>query len=124
MPRKTSKAPKRSSTAVVVKEVKRPKRGRASAVERGLVARLEHLRKEARQVTDAYLSNLESDVATLVDFLEGASEISAGSRPKTRTMRNWTAVLDGLDLKPRKGRRRDLRRIDAAVREMMKTAFE
>jgi hypothetical protein len=39
-------------------------------------------------------------------------------------MDEWMKILDGLKLKPHKGRRKDLRRIDDAIRSMMRSAFE
>jgi hypothetical protein len=39
-------------------------------------------------------------------------------------MKTWLAVLDNTRVKPRKGRRKDLKRVGKTVRKLMTTAFE
>lgn len=94
------------------------------ALQDELVARLDHLRSEIREICDAYVENLDAEIATLADFLEGSSEVRTPGDRKARTMKTWLAVLDNTRVKPRKGRRKDLKRVGKTVRKLMTTAFE
>jgi hypothetical protein len=124
----TDSKKKRGTQAIVIKEKppvsKQEGRQAYHAMQKDLVSRLDHVRVEARQVCEAYLSNLDADITTLTDFLDGSSEVRTPADRKASTMRTWVATLDGIDVKPGKGRRKDLRRIDDAVKVMMKSAFE
>ena len=94
------------------------------SLQRELIARLDHLRVEARQICESYLANFDSDVSTLADFLDGSSEVRKPRDMKAATMEEWAKILDRLSVKPNKGRRKDLGRIDRAVRSLMQSAFE
>lgn len=124
----TGERKKRGTEGIVIREKpptsKQEGRQAYNALQKDLVSRLEHVRVEARHICDAYLSNLDADITTLVDFLDGSSEVRTPADVKAETMKTWAATLDGIDVKPKKGRRKDLRRIDDAVRVLMKTAFE
>jgi len=111
--------------AVVIRE-KGPKQSPEAhqALQRDLTLRLNHLKAEAREACEAYLANVDSDVATLVEFLNGFSEVRKPKRAKALTMDAWTKTLDDTRVKPHKGRTKDLRRIDRAIRRMMETAFK
>jgi hypothetical protein len=113
---------------VVIRE-KKP--GRASrkretynALQRDLILRLNHLKAEARESCEACLANIDSDVSTLVEFLDGSLEVRKPRDVKAGTMDAWMKTLDRTRVKPHKGRTKDLRRIERAIRSMMETAFE
>ena len=99
-------------------------RGSYEALQQNLVTRLYHLQTEAQQVCESYLGNLDSDITTLTDFLDGSSEVRKSRDAKGKTLEAWDRILDGLKLKTSKGRRKDLRKIDQAIRAMMESAFE
>jgi site-specific recombinase XerC len=89
-----------------------------------LLAQLQHLRTETKEISRLYVANLQRDIVQLIDFL---TEQQAA---KTRNARNLDPVfvqmkerLDGINLKPEKGRRKDLRRIEDLVRSLRKIAF-
>jgi hypothetical protein len=115
-------------------EEKRPKKakekaknrakGSYDALQRDLVARLYHLQSEAQQLCETYLANLDSDITTLTDFLDGSSEVHKSKDAKAKTLEAWDRILDRVKLKPAKGRRKDLRKIDRAIKAMMESAFE
>lgn len=121
-------AGRHATDGVVIKEKppRSDKRNSESYVaeQRELVTRLNHLKTEARAVCESYLANFESDVSTLVEFLDGSSRVRKPRDMKAATMEEWVKILDNVSLKPHKGRRKDLRRIDRAVRAMMQSAFE
>ena len=90
-----------------------------------LLSQLQHLRTEAREISRLYVANLQRDIVQLIEFL---NEKQAPA--KTRSSRTADPVLvqlkeqiDSLNLKPEKGRRKDLRRIEDTVRAMRKVAF-
>ena len=73
-----------------------------------------------------YLANLQRDIVQLIDFLnEGQNH--AGRRKSSRAANliflHMRKTLDAITVKPEKGRRKDLRRIEQAVRSMRKIAF-
>ena len=89
-----------------------------------LLAQLEHLRMEAKEISRLYVANLQRDIVQLIDFL------NEKEAPKTKSTRKIDPVflqmkekLDSINLKPEKGRRKDLRRIEDTVRALRKLAF-
>ena len=89
-----------------------------------LLAQLQHLRTETREISRLYVANLQRDIVQLIDFL------TEKDAPKSRNGRKVDPVflqlkeeLDAINVKPEKGRRKDLRRIEDAVRSMRKIAL-
>ena len=89
-----------------------------------LLAQLQHLRTETKEISRLYVANLQRDIVQLIDFL------NERPAPKTRSPRKMDPIflqmkekLDSINLKPEKGRRKDLRRIEDLVRSMRKIAF-
>ena len=89
-----------------------------------LLAQLQHLRTEIKEISRLYVANLQRDIVQLIDFL------NEQPAPKTRSVRKIDPIflqmkekLDSINLKPEKGRRKDLRRIEDAVRSMRKIAL-
>ena len=120
--------PDRGTEGVVIRE-KQPDRGKRKKeaqleLQRDLTLSLNHLRAEARQACEAYLANVDSDVSTLVEFLNDSSEVKKPRDRKAATLKGWMKTLEAMAIKPHKGRPRDLRRINRAIRSMMETAFE
>ncbi len=116
----------RATEAIVVRE-RIPRQGSRDSyksLQRELVARLDHLRSEVREICDAYVENIDAEITTLANFLEGSTEVRSPEDRKARTLKKWITVLDEMRIKPRKGRRKDLKRVDEAVRKLMNTAFE
>lgn len=83
-----------------------------------LLAGLQHLRSEAKEISRMHAANLQRDIVQLIDFI---------SKPPNRQTRSQYArmkkTLDQIHVRPEKGRRKDLRRIEQAVRSMIKLAF-
>ena len=93
-------------------------------VRKELLAQLQHLRTETKEIGRLYVANLQRDIVQLIDFL------NEKPAPRTKKARNVDPIflqmkdkLDGIVLKPEKGRRKDLRRIENVVRSMQKIAF-
>src|SRR4030095_7126359 len=89
-----------------------------------LLAQLQHLRMETKEISRLYVANLQRDIVQLIDYL------NEQPAPKTTSARKVDPIflqmkqkLDDINLKPEKGRRKDLRRIEDVVRSMRKIAF-
>ena len=89
-----------------------------------LLAQLQLLRTETREIGRLYVANLQRDIVQLIEFL------NEKPAPKTRSVRRVDPVflqmkerLDGVRLKPEKGRRKDLRKIENLVQSLRKIAF-
>src|SRR5437773_12498194 len=93
-------------------------------IRKELLVQLQHLRLEAKDISRIYVANLQRDIVQLIDFLsEGQSEPRKNSRALAATLTKMKGELDTLNVKPEKGRRKDLRRIERAVRSMRKFAL-
>jgi hypothetical protein len=72
------------------------------------------------------VANLQRDIVQLIEFLNESSQNRATnkiSRAQNLVISQMKETLDAMNLKPEKGRRKDLRRIERAVRAMKKIAF-
>ena len=95
-------------------------------VRKELLAQLQHLRTEAKEISRLYVANLQRDIVQLIDFLNESQNQPAkskNSRADNAVFSLMKETLDEINLKPEKGRRKDLRRIEQAVRSMRKIAF-
>ena len=89
-----------------------------------LLAQLQHLRTEAKEISRLYVANLQRDIVQLIDFLnENQSGAAKKSRAANPVFVQMKETLDTINVKPEKGRRKDLRRIEQAVRSMRKIAL-
>lgn len=85
---------------------------------------LEHLRSEAKEISRLYVANLQRDVVQLIDFVDASDKQSPKLRRRLNaTLADMKQTMNALNVKPEKGRRKDLRRIEQAIRSMMKIAF-
>jgi hypothetical protein len=93
-------------------------------IKKELLAQLQHLRTEAKEISRLYAANLQRDIVQLIEFL---NENQSGTAKKSRTANpvlvQMKEMLDTINVKPEKGRRKDLRKIEQAVRAMRKIAF-
>jgi hypothetical protein len=81
---------------------------------------------EAKEISRLYVANLQRDIVQLIDFLNESQDQPArskNSRAANLLLSRMKETLDTINLKPEKGRRKDLRRIEQAVRSMRKIAF-
>src|SRR5215470_5617371 len=90
-----------------------------TAAKKELLAQLQHLRTEAKEISRLYVANLQRDIVQLIDFLDEGQN----SRAVNSQLSKMKETLDAINVKPEKGRRKDLRRIEQAVRSMRKIAF-
>ena|SRR5216117_1220947 len=96
-------------------------RNASPRLQKDLLAGLEHLRFETREISRMYVANLQRDMVQLIDFINEAGRARTNGR--SATFARMKEALDEISIKPEKGRRKDLRRIEQALRSMMKLAF-
>ncbi len=87
-----------------------------------LVIGLEHLRSEAKEISRLYVANLQRDLVQLIDFINAGTGKPNSQRHLSSTFARMKQTLDEITIKPEKGRRKDLRRIERAISSMMKLA--
>src|SRR5215813_8538056 len=94
-------------------------------VKKELLAQLQHLRTEVKEISRLYVANLQRDIVQLIDFLSAnnATENAEVSRATNPILSRMKETLDEIRLKPQKGRRKDLLRIELAVRSLRKIAL-
>jgi hypothetical protein len=82
-----------------------------------LVLELRRLRAMFSEIAERYVANTEGEIAAVVEAVEGKS------LPAARVKRMLT-VLHDLSVKPRKGRRKDLARIETIAAALRKELGE
>ena len=97
---------------------------KSANIQEDLLAGLQHLRSEAKEISRMYAANLQRDMVQLIDFITDPANGTAHKRRRLHpTYARMKKTLDQLHVRPEKGRRKDLRRIEQAIRSMMKLAF-
>jgi len=79
--------------------------------ERVLAAELDHLRRIVREIANRYMHLLESEIAQIREVVAA----SAGSSDRLARLTAMLRAVEHLKVKPKKGRRKDLKRIEALV---------
>ena len=94
-------------------------------VRKELLTQLQHLRTEAKEIGRLYVANLQRDIVELIEFLDEGQNHASGkkSRGANQVFARMKDTLEAINVKPEKGRRKDLRRIEDAVRSLRKMAF-
>ena len=80
------------------------------------------LRRDLRATVRAYAARLEIDLAESMKAVASTKRAETLARDQLHEIRELTIMLRKRKLKPEKGRRKDLRRIEQAVRSMRKIA--
>jgi hypothetical protein len=107
----TAPAGKRSIAAALARK---PSRKVAKDM---LLLELRRLRAMFTEIAERYVSNAEGELAAVIETVEGKS------LPAARIER-MLEVVRGLSVKPRKGRRKDLARIEGATASLRKELGE
>jgi len=99
---------------------------RSQQCQHEFAAALQTLRILVKEVGGNYLATLQSDIArverTLGDDTEDGGETP--DRHRIADMRRMLRLIGELDLKPHKGRRRDLKALDKLIGELNDTVEE
>jgi hypothetical protein len=83
-----------------------------------LQTQLAYLRQSAREIARIHASNLEHDLLELADAVKELAGKSGGNKGAKRTLEQLADINDQVSLKPVKGRRKDLARIEKAITRM------
>jgi hypothetical protein len=86
-----------------------------------VLVRLQGLRSVAKEVSRSYLANLEHGILEITDIVNGTADEGGKKKGlKSGTLERMVDILENTSLKPEKGRRKDLKRIDQAIEAMMR----
>src|SRR5438445_13059127 len=82
---------------------------------------LHALHRDLRTTAKAYIARLENDLLVCLAVLRSYGPIENVSREMLHQIRDLTIVARDRKLKPEKGRRKDLRKIDSLIVDMVST---
>jgi hypothetical protein len=83
-----------------------------------LESELEKLRHDLRATVRAYAARLEIGLAESRAALEASKPAEELSRERLHQLRDLTILVQTRKLKPEKGRRKDLRKIDSLIEDL------
>ena len=100
---------------------KRPRRlrSRESSPVTMLEAELHALHHDLRTTARAYIARLENDLLVCLAVLRACGPIEQVSRGMLHQIRDLTIIVRNRKLKPEKGRRKDLRKIDSLIVDLV-----
>lgn len=101
------------------KPPRRTSPGRQATPQREAQLRLDHLRAMTRDIARSYLANLEHDIIEIRETI-GNAKTAKGRKAMLRAVDHIGEVLDDLSLKPHKGRRGDLKKVEKAIRVLQR----
>jgi hypothetical protein len=102
------------------KRVRRPRSSESSPVTM-LAAELRALHRDLRTIAKAYISRLETDLFVCLAALRPYGPIEQVPREMLHQIRDLTIIVRNRKLKPEKGRRKDLRKIDSLIGDLVAT---
>jgi hypothetical protein len=82
---------------------------------------LRALHHDLRTVAKAYISRLENDLLVCIAALRSYGPVERLPRELLQEIRDLTIIVRNRKLKPEKGRRKDLRKIDSLVLDLAST---
>lgn len=100
-------------------KVRRASWPRLASPQREVLLRLDHLRSATREIARSYLANLEHDIIELRETV-GSATTPDGEKAALRAIHRMGEILDDLSLKPHKGRRSDLKKVEKAIRVLQR----
>jgi len=86
-----------------------------------LESELRALHRDLRIVTKAYVARLENDLLVCLAALRSYGPIEQVPREMLHQIRDLTIIVRNRKLKPEKGRRKDLRKIDSLIVDVVST---
>ena len=81
---------------------------------------LAFLRKMFRETVDQYAARIESDIASIRESVMNEVKGKKGTAARNRDARDMITLIRTLEIRPEKGRRRDMKKIDALVEELQR----
>jgi hypothetical protein len=86
-----------------------------------LESELRSLHRDLRTIAKAYIARLENDLFVCLAALKSYGPIEKVPREMLHQIRELTIVVRNRKLKPEKGRRKDLRKIDSLIVDLVST---
>ena len=86
-----------------------------------LESELRSLHRDLRTIAKAYIARLENDLFVCLAALRSYGPIEQVPREMLHQIRDLTIVVRNRKLKPEKGRRKDLRKIDSLIVDLVST---
>lgn len=86
---------------------------------KSLSQELTGLQRALRVTAQAYEKRLKAELTRVTAWNEGISGLAKPSREQVRDLGDMLGLLRKLKLKPEKGRRRDLRKIDSVLEDLV-----
>ena len=83
-----------------------------------LMEELATLRRDLRRTIRVYMARLETDLAESAAAVASSKRVDSLSRERLQEIRDLTIMLRKRKLKPEKGRRKDLRKIDSLIHDL------
>jgi hypothetical protein len=102
------------------KQVRR-QRSRESSPVTMLESELRSLHRDLRTIAKAYIARLENDLFVCLAALRSYGPIEQVPREMLYQIRDLTIIVRNRKLKPEKGRRKDLRKIDSLIVDLVST---
>jgi hypothetical protein len=104
-----------------MKRNNRPRKRAETSPVTMLEGELAALRRELRATVRAYTARLEVELAESSAAVGSAKQADTLSRERLHQIRELTIMVRKRKVKPEKGRRKDLRKIDTLIRELHST---
>jgi len=103
-----------------MKKKKRPKKKARREISpvTMLTEELTALRRDLRRTIRVYMARLETDLAESAAAVASSKRVDSLSRERLHEIRDLTIMLRKRKLKPEKGRRKDLRKIDSLIHDL------
>src|SRR5713101_6442312 len=86
-----------------------------------LESELRALHRDLRIIAKAYITRLENDLLVCLAALRSYGPIEQVPREMLHQIRDLTIIVRNRKLKPEKGRRKDLRKIDSLIVDVVST---
>jgi hypothetical protein len=99
----------------------RRRRSRESSPLTMLESELHALHRDLRTIAKAYITRLETDLFVSLAALRAYGPIDQVPREMLQQIRDLTIIVRNRKLKPEKGRRKDLRKIDSLIGDLVTT---
>ena len=90
--------------------------GSEASPSKAVVSELQDLRAELRESASSYAARLDAEIERVRQAVEAAGGNSSGA--KIRDLRDMLTLLRHRQLKPDKGRRKDLKKIESVVDDL------
>lgn len=101
------------------KQARRRRTLRESSPVTMLESELHALHRDLRTTAKAYIARLENDLLVCLAVLRACGPIEQVSRGMLHEVRDLTIIVRNRKLKPEKGRRKDLRKIDSLIGDLV-----